>query len=222
MLRASFPVAVQSDEVTCEIQFGHLKRPTHRNTTWDVAKFEICAQKWIDLSERGYGVALLNDCKYGHKAVGNTLDIHLLRTPSYPDPVADRARHEFTYSLYPHAGDVQTGGVIQAAYELNIPLRVMEAGDNAASSSLPTSWVQIEQPNIVLEAVKKAEDSDDFILRLYEAHGARTQARLRFGFDVSSAELTDLMEENGQPLPVDGNAVEIAFRPFEVHTVKIR
>ncbi|MBW7461671.1 alpha-mannosidase, partial [Paenibacillus sepulcri] len=105
MLRTSFPVDVRSDSVSCEIQFGYLKRQTHRNTMWDYAKDEICAHHWVDLSEADYGVALLNDSKYGYSAAGSILDLNLLRSPSYPDPEADRAVHEFTYSLYPHGGN---------------------------------------------------------------------------------------------------------------------
>ena len=121
MLRTSFPVDVHANEATCEVQFGWIKRPTHENTTWDLARYEVCAQRWVDLSERGYGVALLNDCKYGHQLRGSVLDLNLLRSPHSPDPVADRAEHEFTYSLYPHAGDHIAGGVLRAAAALNTP-----------------------------------------------------------------------------------------------------
>ena len=142
MLRTSFPVAVQASEASYEIQFGHIRRPTHRNTTWDLAKDEVAAHKWADLSEHDYGVALLNDCKYGHKIKGNVIDLDLLRSVPYPGPVlvkdedvqpgeahdgyTDQTEHSFRYALYPHQGDLVAGGVIQAGYEFNIPLRVVE------------------------------------------------------------------------------------------------
>ncbi len=225
MLRTRFPVSVRADELTCEIQFGHLRRPTHRNTTWDLAKFEVCAQRWVDLSERGYGVALLNDSKYGHRAMSSTLDLHLLRTPSYPDPQADRARHEFTYSLFPHAGDALVGGVVQAGYELNVSPRVValpSATDAADSKTLAAgSWISVDAENVIVEAVKKAEDGDDLILRLYEAYGADTTATIRFGFEASAAALTDLLEENGEPLALADGGVSLHFRPFEVQTLRV-
>ena len=115
MLRTSFPVNIRTDQVHCEIQFGALSRPTHRNTMWDFAKDEICAHQWIDLSEPDYGVAPLNDCKYGHRAIHNVLDLHLLRGSSYPDPNADRAEHRFTYSVYPHQGTMCKPKSIDAA-----------------------------------------------------------------------------------------------------------
>jgi len=176
-LRAQFNVDVTTDEAACEIQFGHLKHPTHRNTSWDQAKFEICAHKWIDFSDRNYGVALLNDCKYGHKVFGNLMDINLLRSPISPDPEADRAVHRFTYSLYPHAGDHVAGGVIEAGYELNAPLRVVGIESSTTSGAAGRSLVRVESEQtpcpVVVEAVKKAEDSNDLIVRLYEAQGPR-------------------------------------------------
>jgi len=136
MLRTNFPVAVHADRAKCEIQFGHIDRPTHGNTSWDWAQDEVCAQKWIDLSEPGYGVALLNDCKYGHRIKDGILDLNLLRSPSYPDPAADEGEHEFTYSLLPHSGDHVSGHVVQAAYELNVPLRLVEGVETTDAPSL--------------------------------------------------------------------------------------
>ncbi|HEY3283570.1 MAG TPA: glycoside hydrolase family 38 C-terminal domain-containing protein [Armatimonadota bacterium] len=223
MLRTSFPTCVVATEATCEIQFGSLRRPTHRNTSWDFAKFEVCAHKWVDLSDRGYGVALLNDCKYGHKLRGSTLDLDLLRSPGYPDPQADRAEHDFTYSLFPHAGDHVAGGVIQAGYELNAPLRVVEAGSGGASAApVRASLFSTDAANVILDAVKKAEESEDLILRLYESTGATTRATLRLSLPVASVELVNLMEEDPKPLPLHEGSVVLDFRPFEVHTLKLR
>jgi len=122
LLRALFPLNVNAARATCEIQFGAVERPTHRNTSWDLARFEVCAQRWVDISESGYGVALLNDSKYGHSLHGSTLGLSLLKGAIFPDPNADRGHHRFTYALLPHAGDWREGQVVRRAYELNAPL----------------------------------------------------------------------------------------------------
>ncbi len=221
MLRSSFPVAVHVNEVTCDIQFGQLKRPTHTNTSWEMAKYEICAQKWIDVSERNYGVGLLNDCKYGHKVRGNVLDIDLLRSPCHPDPSADRCRHQFVYSLYPHPGDAYSGGVVQAAYELNVPLQVYEVPTSRGVLPQEWSFVQVDVENVIIETVKKAEDNDQTILRLYETYGATTEAEIRFGTDVKAVHLVDLMEENPKRIRVRNRRASIALTPYEIVTLAV-
>jgi alpha-mannosidase len=222
MLRCSFPVAVRADEATCDIQFGTIKRPTHRNTSWDMAKFEICAHKWVDISQPDYGVALLNDCKYGYKVHGNVLDLNLLRSPGFPDPQADRARHEFTYSLYPHVGDHLQGKVARQGYELNMPLRVIPMKKNTGGK-LPAkhSFLQIDAENVIIETVKKAEDSNDIIIRLYENSGASVKTKLQLGFSARSARRVNLMESDAQPIKMTANQLELSFKPFEILTLKI-
>jgi alpha-mannosidase len=181
MLRTRFPVDVRADEATYEIQFGHIRRPAHRNTTWDLARDEVAAHKWVDVSQRDYGVALLNDCKYGHKvkSEGGTavLDLNLLRSVPYPGPrlvqdeevppgaphhaYTDQCDHVFTYALYPHPGDHVAGGVVRAGYELNVPLRATPLEDApAAGGDLPrqASLLQVDAANVVVEAVKSAAD----------------------------------------------------------------
>ncbi|HUK58281.1 MAG TPA: glycoside hydrolase family 38 C-terminal domain-containing protein [Stellaceae bacterium] len=221
MLRTSFPVAVAAREATCGIQFGSIRRPTHADTPADRAKFEICAQKWVDISAATYGVALLDNCKYGHRVQDNILDLNLLRSPQAPDPTADRAAHLFTYALYPHAGDHVAGGVVRAAYELNMPLRVLGPPHGAG---LPprASWFELSVENIVIETVKEAEDGQGIVLRLYEAAGRATAAELRCGFELAAAALTNLMEEGEEALPLAGNAVRLDFRPYEIHTLRLR
>jgi alpha-mannosidase len=219
MLRTSFPTAVFATEATCDIQFGNIRRPARRNTSWDLAQYEICAHKWIDLSERAYGVALLNDCKYGHKVRDNVLDLNLLRSPKHPDPIADRGEHDFTYSLLPHAGDYVQGEVIQRAYELNVPLRVTPVAIHAGSAPAHWSMLQVNAPNIIVEAVKKAEDSDDLIVRLYESTGATTKATVQFGVPVAHVTLVNLMEEDQQGLPLSNGQVTMTFGPYEIHTL---
>ncbi len=222
MLRTSFPVDIRTDAAACEIQFGYLKRPTHRNTMWDYAKDEICAHHWIDLSEPDYGVALLNDCKYGHRAEGNILDLNLLRSPNYPDPEADRAEHEFTYSLYPHQGDHVQAEVYKRGYELNVPLRTADVKhDPEAAGQAPTQPVfSLDHPNIMIEAIKKAEADGDIIVRLYETAGSKASAAVHTALPVSEAWLADLMENKLDSIDIEDGKVQLSFKPFEIRTLR--
>lgn len=223
MLRVSFPTGVRSDQVNCEIQFGYLKRPTTRNTMIEFARDEICAHHYIDLSQPDFGVALLNDCKYGHSALGHVLDLNLLRSPSYPDPEADRAVHAFTYALYPHAGDFVQAGVYRKGYELNIPLMMVEAPEQPAGAVRePVQLVRIDHPHVMVEAVKKAEDSDHLIVRLYETAGAAARGTVSFGLPCESIEETDLMENPVTVLQENGSQAELQFAPFEIKTIRAR
>ena len=222
MLRTSFPVAILATEATCDIQFGSIKRPTHRNTSWDMAKYEICAQKWIDLSQWDYGVALLNDCKYGHKVLENVLDLNLLRSPGYPDPQADQAQHEFTYALYPHAGNHIVGGVVRAGYELNVPLRSVPGIPSQSHHSSSLSFAHIEAENVIIETIKKAEKSDDIILRLYEASGATTRTTLTFDQEIKAIWSTNLLEEPEKSLDHQQKSVEVTLSPFEILTLRVQ
>ncbi|MGP4042261.1 alpha-mannosidase [Gracilibacillus sp. D59] len=220
MLRTSFPLNLRSDHVHCDIQFGYLNRPTHRNTQWDFAKDEICAHHWIDMSEPNYGVALLNDCKYGHRAEGNELDINLLRSPAYPDPNADRAEHEFVYSFYPHKGDLIEGEVCKKGYELNIPVRKVEETEvDTANKGISDSFIQLNGGTVMIESIKKAEINDDIIMRLYETSGSHTSTELKLNFDIQEIIETNLLEQPKQLIPVDS---PIQFTPFEIKTFKIK
>lgn len=237
MLRTTFPVAIHAETATYEIQFGHVHRPTHRNTTWDLARDEVAGHKWVDLSQRDYGVALLNDSKYGHKIKGNVIDLNLLRSVPHPGPrlvrdeevapdaahpvYTDQCEHCFTYALYPHPGDQIDGGVIQAAYALNCPLTVMPTSQGAGLGPREHTFLRLDAPNIIIEAIKKAEDDDGLILRLYEAAHQQTRTRLHFGFAVAQVMATNLMEEEPVALAVENGAVTLAFRPFEIKTIKV-
>ena len=172
MLRTSFPVNIYTNEVTCDIQFGSIKRSNNDNTSWDMAKYEICAHKYVDLSENNYGVALLNDCKYGYRVKGNVLDLNLLRSTSSPGVEADQGVHEFTYSLYPHSKNHIEGRVVQTSYELNVPLKVINS-NKINLNEVKTSFIEMDNENIIIEAIKKAEYSDDIIVRLYECSGSQ-------------------------------------------------
>jgi alpha-mannosidase len=223
MLRTSFPVRVHSSEATCDVQFATIKRPTHENTSWDVARDEVCAHKWVDLSQRDYGVALLNDCKYGHRLRDNVIDLNLLRSTTWPDPAADRGTHEFTYSLFPHAGDHVEGNVMQAGYELNVPLRVVDIC-RPEHGALPATFMGfcVDAGNVMIETVKSAEESaSDVIVRAYEWAGWTTATTLRSDFDILSTERTNLMEEPEGAIPVAGRQIRMSFEPFEIVTLKL-
>ena len=222
MLRASFSVAVQATESVSEIQFGHIKRQTNQNTSWERAKFEICAHKWIDISQADYGVALLNDSKYGFKVFGNVLDINLLRSPGLPDPQADRGTHKFTYSLFPHAGNHISGGVVRAGYELNIPMQAVKTAKNPGTLSEKLSFFSVDSENVIIETIKKAEDNDGIILRLYEAFGMRKKVTIRSGYPIKSAQLTNMLEENITKIEFNSNSFSLDFNPFEVHTARLK
>jgi alpha-mannosidase len=218
LLRALFPLNVRSHEATSETMFGAQRRPTHRNTGWDAARFEVSAHRFCDLSEPGYGVALMNDGKYGHSAKGNVLGISLLRSPLYPDPLADEGEHRFTYSLYPHPGDWTAAGVAREAFALNSPLVPVRGGEPPAESS----FVETEGVELALAGLKRSEDGEAVILRLYEPHGARGPTRLRFPGGLKGAEKTNLLEDRGgTPVEVEGGRVELEVRPFEVVTLRL-
>jgi alpha-mannosidase len=219
MLRVAFPVDVLSNEFTSDIQYGTVKRPTHRNTSWDMAKFESVAHKFVDLSDNGYGVALLNDCKYGHKVFNNVIDINLLRSPKYPDPEADLGYHEFTYSLLPHTGTCVESSVIAEAQMLNIKPFCFE---NMASASVETPC-SIVGDGISLEVVKKAEKSDSKIIRLVELNGRNSSATLNFSNKNAKVLETDLMEWNDAETAVStSDPLQVKLTPFEIRTYKIK
>src|SRR6266542_1246167 len=217
-LKVAFPVAVRSARATYEIQFGHVERSTHANTSWDQARFEVCAHRWADLGEAGYGVALLNDCKYGYDILGSVMRLSLLRAPTHPDPNADRGRHRFTYALMPHPGTFQQAGVIGAAEDLNAPLRAVGGGPAPATRR---SLIELDTPQVVVEAVKRAEDSDAVIVRLYEAWVGRCQARVRTSLPVSRAHLCDLLEREREEIQVRDGQVELSVEPFKILTLKL-
>jgi alpha-mannosidase len=222
LLKVAFPVDVRAQRATYEIQFGHVERPTHFNTSWDVARFESCAQRWADLSETGYGVALLNDCKHGYDVHGNVLRLSLLRSPSSPDPVADRGTHRFTYALFPHTGDACTGGVIAAAEALNVPLTALPVEPEAGSRPASASFLSLDGPGVVVDAVKPAENGDGIVVRLHEAWGGRRRTVLRVPGDVRTAERTDLLEHHVADVEVRDGGVELVLRPFEIVTLRLR
>ena len=228
LLRTAFPLDIQSNEADFEIQFGNVKRPVHQNTTWDQARFEVCAHKWMDLSEYGYGAAVLNDCKYGCDIHDSVMSLTLIKSGIFPDPQADRGLHEFTYSLYPHSGDFRRGRVIQEAYDLNCPLTVQK---QSGIKNGEWSFLQISEENIFADTVKKAEEGDDLIIRLYEAYGMRTRVHLAFPMlsDFDAA-VCDLMEQTDPKtrsfipeteLVQKGQTLEFEMKPYEIFSIRL-
>jgi alpha-mannosidase len=222
LLKAAFPVAINSARAAYEIQYGHVERPTHTNTSWDMARFEVCAQKWADLSEGDYGVALLNDCKYGHDIHDNVLRLTLLRSPNAPDPEADMGRHVFTYALLPHGGDLREGEVVENAYALNTPPIVRAiTGNKQGRLPLERSFFEVDNAAVFIEAIKRAEKEEAVIVRLYEAHNTRGTVTLTTTLPVKKAYLCDLMESNVFELPLSSGEVTLPIHPFEIVTVKL-
>ena len=220
VLKTAFPVDVLSDKATYEIQFGAVERPTHTNTSWDAAKFEVCAHKYADLSEYGYGVSLLNDCKYGHDIHNGVISLTLLKCGTYPDETADRGAHTFTYSLYPHAGDYRAAGTVQQAYLLNNPLTAQRIG--AQNGNLPESLslFSVDCENVLADTVKKAEQGDAVVVRLYEAYRQRADATVTAGFDFKRVSVCDLLENAETPLESNGRSVKLTFKPYEITTLR--
>jgi alpha-mannosidase len=219
ILKVAFPVTVQSREATYEVQFGHVRRPTHEDDSKARAMFEVCAQRWADLGDGKYGVALLNDCKHGYDIHGSVMRLSLLRAPTHPDPSADQGRHHLTYGLMPHPGDFQEAGVIEAAEDLNSPLYVvLETGLPPGTSR---SLVEVDTRQVIVEAIKRAEDSDATIVRLYEAWGRPCAARVRTTLPASRAHLCDLLERNLEEIAVRDGVIDLDLTPFKIQTLKL-
>ncbi len=219
-LKAAFPVNVLAPAATYEIQWGHVQRPTHRNTSWDWARFETCAQKWADLSEGGYGVSVLNNGKYGHAIHENVLRLSLLRAPTYPDLEADQGEHRFTYSFLPHRDGPETV-TVREAYALNNPLTA-HAAHGGRPPALSASLIQVSAPTVVIETVKQAEDGDGLIVRLYENGRRRGLVTLTAGFPLAGAWETNLLEENQAGLDWTECSVTLSLRPFQIMTLRLR
>ncbi len=217
MLRVSFPAALHTDQAACEIQYGHALRATHANTSWDMAKFEVPAHRWVDLSEKDRGLAVLNDCKYGYSVHGNIIDLNLLRSPTNPDPLADQGVHTFTYSLLAHAGDVIAGGVIREAGLLNQP-PVLFADRGAPGTAIPVRLSGNQ--GVELAVVKRAEKSAQVVIRLVETRGMRSQVVVEL---VKPGALIpcDLLEwHDGKPTAVASRHT-FELKPFELATFKL-
>ncbi len=215
LLKVAFPVDVRSTEATYQIQYGNAKRPTHWNTSWDLARFESVGHQWADVSERNYGVALLNDCKYGYDIKDNIMRLSLIKSAIYPDPEQDQGEHEFTYALLPHQGDFVSGNVEQEAWALNQPLLNM-SGEVAMEHH---SLFEVDNSYVVIDAVKKAEDSNGIIIRFHEYSGSTQTVNISSPYHVARWKECNLMEK----AITEWNDSEIVLhvKPYEVKTIVV-
>ncbi|MFF6779454.1 glycoside hydrolase family 38 C-terminal domain-containing protein [Streptomyces sp. NPDC012510] len=221
-LKAGFPIDVRAAHSSAEIQFGHIQRPTHTNTSWEAARFEVSGHRWVHVGEPGYGVAVINDSTYGHDVsrtvredggTTTTVRLSLVRAPRIPDPEADQGKHRFTYSLLPGAS---IEDAVAEGYALNLPLRVADA------AGAPEPVVSVDGEGVTVEAVKLADDaSGDVVVRIYESRGGRARGVLRTGFPLAGAQITDLLERPLSEAATDGDGVPVTLRPFEVQTLRL-
>ena len=218
LLKVEFPVDIHTDEATFDIQFGNVTRKTHSNTSWDKARFESCAQKWMDYSEGHYGVSLLNDCKYGHSVLDGVIALTLVKSGIEPNPNADVELHSFTYSLYPHGETWKQAGTVRESYKLNLPAYTVLGGTPGKSYSL----VSLDAANVVLETVKQAENGEGTVLRLYESENARTKTALTLPEGVTKVYETNLLEEIEAELPVVDGKLHFVMKPYEIKTILLR
>ena len=227
LLKVAFPFNVKANQATYETQFGALTRSTKHKTDFDKARFEIPVQQWADISDVKFGVSLLNDCKYGCDAKDNTLRLTLLRSPFYPHPIdpwrlndikhTDQGDHAFSYAVTPHHGNWKQGESIRRAREFNNPLLVLENAETRMSAP----FLQSTKRNIFIDSVKKAEDSDDIIVRLHEGHGDAVDATLIPGFKTRFAVECDLMERELKEMKISKSKLQLRFKPFEIKTIKL-
>lgn len=222
LLKAAFPLAATSDFATYEIPFGTIDRPTTRNNSWEKAQFEVPAMRWADLGDGKHGMSLLNQTKFGYDAVGNLLRLSLLRGPTWPDPEADQGHHHFHYAMYPHAGSWKSANTVHRGWEYNFPLEAVATTAHAGTLPAEHSFASVSPENVVLTAVKKAEDADGLIFRAYEWAGKSSTAEFHVPAGATGATVTNLMETpEGSPLQVAGDVVKVPIHPYEIITIQV-
>lgn len=234
LLKVAFPANVTTNQVRCEVQYGHLMRSTHANRPADQAQFEFAAQKWIAVEETGRGVALLNDCKYGHDVNGSTMRLTLLRSPKAPDPQADMGTHRFSYAILPFVGAFSVESVVRQAYDLNHPVVTIAVdapvtGRRHNAAAAPESLLQLDTAQVIVEALKPAEEPQsedpavvDLIVRLYEAGGGAVSCTLSSAYPLQEVHATNMLERDRQALEHTPHQVALQFRPFEIKTLRLR
>jgi alpha-mannosidase len=216
LLKVAFNVAVRAMNASYEMQFGYAERPTHFNDSYALARYEVPGHRWADLSEHGFGVALLSESKYGYATRGSMMTMSLLRSPKAPDPSADLGRHQFAFAVFPHRGDWRQGGVVAQALRFNQP--VLWAPVKAS----PGSLLSVDSPDVIIDTVKKAQDSDALVVRFYECHGARGSATLRTSLPVKQATWCNVLEDDIKPAAVHAGSVKFDFGPHQILTLKLQ
>ncbi len=223
LLKAVFPIDIMADKASYDIQFGHVERATHDNTSWDSARFESAAQKWVDVSENNYGVALLNDGKYGFGTDKGDLSMTLVKAGSFPFDGASDVVPTFVYSLLPHKGKGCDGEIVEKSYVLNRPFFVKKVTKNACGSLADEfSLLSCKTPGVIIETVKNSEENDGIVLRMYEAYKERKRVEIAFFNTPEEVILCDLNENEIEKLRLDGNTVAFNSKPFEITTIKIK
>jgi alpha-mannosidase len=222
LLKAAFPLAASSDQATYEIPYGTIDRPTTRNNRFEKAKFEVPALRWADLGDGNHGLTLINESKYGYDAKGNVLRISLLRSPTWPDPDADRGHHSFRYSLYPHAGNWKQALSVRRGYEFNYKMLAIPVESHEGTLPPTHSFVDVKNDNVVLTAMKKSEDGDQLLFRFYEWAGKDGEFQFTVPPGAISATVTNLMEQpGGTPLRISGTQIDVPVHPFEIVSVGV-
>jgi len=222
LLKAAFPLAATSDKATYEVPYGSIQRATTRNNSWEKAQFEVPALRWADLGDGQHGFSLINNSKYGYDDQDNVLRLSLLRSPTWPDPDADRGHHHFTYALYPHGGDWKQALTVRHGYEYNYKLYATQVESHTGSMPAEFAYVTVKPENVVLTAMKKAEDSNSLIFRVYEWAGKSGDVQFHVPSGATAATVTNLMEKaEGTPLAVTGDTVTAPIHPFEILTVRV-
>lgn len=222
LLKVYFPIDVHSDKASFDTQYGIIERPTHENTSWDLAKFETCAHKFVDISENGYGVSLLNDCKYGYDVLNGGLGLTLIKSSAYPYPEADKGAHRFTYSLYAHKDSIVGADTIKMAYDLNNPLQCVKLVKHEEGTLSTYCLAKCNKHNVIIDNIKMAEEENAVIIRLYETNNIRTNAHVELGFAFEKAFFCDLMENNIKELYCERkDSLSFTVKPFEIVSVKL-
>lgn len=221
MLKVAFPYSFSDTVATYEIPYGSIQRSTQRKTSWQKARFEVAAEKWADMTSGDYGVSLLNNSKYGYDTKDNVMRLSLLRSPKWPDPTQDMGMHTIDYALYPHKGSWKTSNTVQRGWEYNEPLIAVMNSVHPGKLPLENSFVQLAEDNLVLTTVKKAEDSNAWIIQWYDAKGRATEATLTLPSVPLKVLHSNFMEENGAPIQFNGRTVKVKTKKHSVETIKV-
>ncbi len=223
LVKAAFPVDIHSDKAVYDIQFGNVERPTHWNTSWDTAKFEVCGHKWADLSEDDYGVSLMNDCKYGYDIKDGCMRLTLLKSATSPNEEADKEVHYFKYTLYPHIGDWKKGGTVKEAYQLNLPVYTALTTTNNGVLPQTFSFISFDKENVYAEVVKQAEGTKETVIRVHECYNRRTKVKASFFKALTEVKECDLEERNiYQTIQCSDTSFEFEIKPYEIKTFIIK
>ena len=221
LLKVEFLVDINTTRAICDAPFGSVERSITQNTTWEQAKFEVCAHKYVDLSEGNYGVALMTDCKYGYSFKERQMEISLLRTPKHPYPEADMCVHKIRYAFYPRAENFYNSDVVQKAYVFNNPLVAESVTKGSGQLPASYSFVSCTANNVAVDTIKQSEDGKAIIVRAYEFGNTRTNAKLSFGFPVEKVMRCNMLEEELEELCMEHGELPFVIKPFEVVTFKI-